>query len=86
MDLKSERSSISFNFHSTLLPFAYKSVHLLHVGNELIEMVRVSGIGVGYSKSSFEDVVDLCFPRLVSTIERQSCHSWGVANGEWGSQ
>jgi hypothetical protein len=56
-----ERSSFSFTIIRTLHPSAYKSVHSFHVRNELIELVRVSGIGVGYNKSSFEDVVEFCF-------------------------
>ena len=54
----SEWSSFSFNISRTLLTPAYKSVHFLHVRNELIALVRVFGIGVGYNKSSFEDVVE----------------------------
>jgi len=50
---------LSFNIDRTLLPSAYKSIHFFHVHNELIELVRVFGIGVGYSKSSFENVVDI---------------------------
>ena len=56
-----ERSSFSFNINRTLLPSAYKSVHFFHVSNELIELVRVFGIGIGYNKSLFEDVVEFRF-------------------------
>jgi len=56
-----ERSSFSFNINRTLLPSSYKSVHFFHVCNELIELVRVCGIGVGYNESSFEDVVEFRF-------------------------
>jgi hypothetical protein len=55
------RSSFSFDINSTLLPSAYKSVHIFHVRNELIGMVRIFSIGVGYNKSSFEDVVEFRF-------------------------
>ena len=56
-----EQSGFSFNINRTLLPSVYKSVHLFHVCNELIVLVRVFGIGIGYNKSSFEDIVEFHF-------------------------
>jgi len=56
-----ERSSLSFDMNRTLTPYAYKSTNPCHVRNELIQLVTVFGIVVGHNKSSFEDVVELCF-------------------------
>jgi len=63
------RSRFCFNIHRTLLPSANKSIHWFHAHNQLIELVRVFGIGVGYNESSFEDVVELHFTLI-------DIHNW----------
>jgi hypothetical protein len=51
-----DQRSFSFNLNRNLLPSGYKAGHFVHVQNGLIELVKVYGIGVGYNKSSFEDI------------------------------
>jgi len=56
-----QQGSLFFNMHKTLHTFAYKFIHFLRFHNVLIELVWVSGIGIGYIKSSFKDVVEIHF-------------------------
>jgi hypothetical protein len=79
MNLIPERSSFSFNITRPLLPCAVKSVQLIHIRNELMKRSKIFGISVSSIGLCLRMLMSSDIPRLVSIIEHQGCHCWGVA-------
>lgn len=76
-----EPSTFSFNINCTLLPLASESDYFFYACDELIEPIRVFGIGVGHNKSAFQDGIEIYFPEFGIDNRRTKLALFGCS--EW---